>query len=257
VAAIDGPNGGGRRDAGLPREVTGMCRASRVLARDSVATQPHVSLGSIVTSECPSGGAKPERAGLPVDVSGYAFGPGAFENHCEAQGVSDKLLAMSQTIYARVPDHIKEAADEYAGAQGTTLAGAVADLLDRGLQAAGNEKSVVELKQRATALAAEVERLQQRDNVVTSAYAALAQRIAQPVGACPVCGDRLSGRDLLVAGCCPNSACGASVSGLLGGRPETQTSKGGLDDGDVKLLLGALGLLLGIAFISQQGVGGG
>jgi uncharacterized small protein (DUF1192 family) len=164
---------------------------------------------------------------------------------------------MSQTVYARVPDQIKEATDEYAGTHGMTLASAVADLLDRGLQAAGDEHSVIELERRVAALSAEVDRLRQRDHVVSSAYTALAQRTAQPVGTCPACASRLSGHDLLVSGCCPNPDCGESVSGLLGGRSDQPSGRGGLDDGDVKLLLGAVGLLLGIAFISQQGAGGG
>jgi hypothetical protein len=164
---------------------------------------------------------------------------------------------MSQTIYARVPDPLKQAADDYAATQGKTLASAVAELLDRGLQAAGDETSVSGLERQVAALTAEVDQLRQRDQAVSTAYEALAQRTVQPIGACPSCGTRITGRDLLISGHCPNPECGASLEVLLGGQAMTPGSKGGLNEGDYKMLLGALGLLLGIAFLLQQGAGGG
>ncbi len=167
---------------------------------------------------------------------------------------------MSQTIYARVPDAIKEAADAHAIANGITLASAVSELLDRGLQATADERSISELERRAAELTAEIEALRQRDHAVTSAYQALAQRIAQPVGACQRCGDPVTGHDLLVAGQCPKPDCAGSLSELLS-RPPTAAvaGKGGLDDGEFKMLLGALGLALGIAYLSQHtsGIAGG
>lgn len=167
---------------------------------------------------------------------------------------------MSQTIYARVPDTIKDAADAHAASHGMTLASAVSDLLDRGLQAAADERSVAELERRTAELSAEVETLQQRDQAISSAYRALAQRTAQPVGACPRCGDPVTGHDLLVVGHCPKPECAASLTQLLGSRPGAAVeSKGGLDDGEFKMLLGALGLALGIAYLSQHagGIAGG
>ena len=167
---------------------------------------------------------------------------------------------MSQTIYARVPDTIKEAADAHAAAHGVTLASAVSELLDRGLQAAADERSIGELERRAAELTAEVEALRQRDQAVSSAYQALAQRIEQPVGACPRCGDPVTGHDLLVAGRCPKPDCAASLSELLSRPPSAVVAgKGGLDDGEFKMLLGALGLALGIAYLSQHagGIAGG
>jgi len=166
---------------------------------------------------------------------------------------------MSQTIYARVPDHIKDAADVHAATQGVTLASAVSELLDRGLQAVADEPSIVELERRAADLAVEVEALKQRDQAVSSAYQALAQRIAQPVGACPQCAGPVTGHDLLVVGRCPKPECAASLSELLGRTATVPGGKGGLDDGEFKMLLGALGLALGIAYLSQHagGIAGG
>jgi len=165
-----------------------------------------------------------------------------------------ELLAVSQTIYARVPDDIKEAADGYASAGGMTLANAVAELLDRGLQAATDEHSVAELEQHVSALRGELAAQKRREETLSSVYQALAQRTAMPLGTCPQCGGQVTGHDLLVAGHCPNTSCNSSLSALLGSAGGM--SKGSLNDGDFKLLLGALGLLLAIAFVVQQGGGG-
>jgi hypothetical protein len=164
---------------------------------------------------------------------------------------------MSQTIYARVPDQIKDAADAYASTHGMSQAKAVADLLDRGLQAIADERSVASLEGKVSELTGEMEVLRQRDQAASSAYRALAQRIAQPVGACPQCGEAISGYDLLVSGQCSQADCGAGLTSLLGSAAPGDSSKGNLNDGDFKVLLGALGLLLGIAYVSQQGGGGG
>jgi hypothetical protein len=164
-------------------------------------------------------------------------------------------LSMAQTIYARVPDQVKEAADAYASDNGMTRANAVASLLDRGLQATEDEASVAKLERKVTDLRAEGEILRQRDQAASAAYRVLAQRITQPVGGCPKCGNSISGHDLLVSGQCSNPECQASLTPLLGTVSGAKSAKGGLDEGDLKVLLGALGLVLGIAYISQQGGG--
>lgn len=184
---------------------------------------------------------------------------GSLEIPCDPQGNLVQLWRiMSQTIYARVPDTIKDAADAHAAANGVTLASAVSELLDRGLQAVADERSIGELERSAAELMVEVEALRQRDHAVSSAYQALAQRVAQPVGACQRCGDPVTGHDLLVAGRCPKPDCAASLTELLSRPPAAGGGKGGLDDGEFKMLLGALGLALGIAYLSQHaGAAGG
>lgn len=164
-------------------------------------------------------------------------------------------MAETQTIYARVQPHVKEAADDYAATSGMTLANAVSELLERGLQATSNERSVGELEQQVTALRMEVEAQRSREATLASVYRALSQRTRQTIGTCPSCGGSVTGHDLLVAGHCPNRECGSSLSALLG-TGDAAPSEGGLNDGDFKLLLGALGLLLAVAFVSQQGGGG-
>ena len=161
---------------------------------------------------------------------------------------------MTQTIYARVPNQVKKAVDNHAASSGKTLANAVSDLLERGLQATSDEQSIAELEQRANSLQVSVETLQERERALSGAYRGLAQRTNLKIGSCPSCGGSVTGRDLLVTGQCPNPECQASLSPLLG--VATGGSKGGLNDSDFKLLLGALGALLAVAFFSQQGGGG-
>jgi hypothetical protein len=158
---------------------------------------------------------------------------------------------MSQTIYARIPDELKVAVDEHAAGNGKTLANAVGDLLDRGLQAVADQRSVEELERRTGALEAEVESFKERERTLSAAYDGLAQRTALTVGSCPACGQPVSGRNLLVEGRCPS--CTANLSPLLGTVAKDQN--GGLDDGDFKLLLGAVGLVLAVALVSQSGGG--
>lgn len=159
---------------------------------------------------------------------------------------------MSQTIYARVSDQLKEAVDEHATKNGTTLANAVADLLDRGLQATADQRSIAALEEQVGSLQAEVDTFREREKTLSAAYRGLAQRTSLEVGKCPKCGSPITGHDLLVEGSCPN--CGANLSPLFGTGPKVQ--KGGLDEGDFRLLLGALGLVLAVALVTQQGGGG-
>lgn len=138
-----------------------------------------------------------------------------------------------------------------------TLANAVAELLDRGLQATADAGSVAELERQVSQMSSELQTLRQRDQATSSAYRALAQRTAQPIGICPSCGAPVSGRDLLVVGSCGQDGCGASLAPLLDYlSPNPELAGGGLNDSEFKLLLGALGLALGIAFITQQAGGG-
>jgi uncharacterized small protein (DUF1192 family) len=175
----------------------------------------------------------------------------------QSERITDSIasIAETQTIYARVQPHVKEAADDYAAASGMTLANAVSELLERGLETTSNERSVGELEQQVAVLRMELEAQRNREETLASVYHALSQRTAQTIGTCPSCSGSVTGHDLLVAGHCPNRECGSSLSALLG-TGGTALSKGGLNDGDFKLLLGALGLLLAVAFVSQQNGGG-
>jgi hypothetical protein len=160
---------------------------------------------------------------------------------------------MTQTIYARVPDELKAAVDQNAAESGRTLANAVSDLLDRGLQASADGRSVAALERKVGDLEGDLEAHREREQTLSAAYRGLAQRTALKVGSCPHCRSPVTGQNLLMDGSCPN--CGSNLSPLLGTVRKSQ--KGGLDDSDFKLLLGAVGLVLALALVSQTGAGGG
>lgn len=157
----------------------------------------------------------------------------------------------SSVIYARVPDVLKDAAEAYAGERGTTLTSAVVDLLGRGLAAVSDERSVAELEENLAGVMAEKAQLGADLQALRAELAALrsfAQPASRPVGTCPNpdCGHEITGYDLLAAGRC--QACGHSLSGLIA--PAERRSS--LDQREYLILLGALGALLGVAYLASK-----
>jgi hypothetical protein len=58
------------------------------------------------------------------------------------------IRLMSEVLYARVPSETKGAIDAFAGANGRSVAAAVAELLSRGLQATSQTSQIAELQER-------------------------------------------------------------------------------------------------------------
>ena len=58
------------------------------------------------------------------------------------------IRLMSDVLYARVPSETKGAIDAFAGANGRSVAAAVAELLSRGLQATSQSSQIAELQER-------------------------------------------------------------------------------------------------------------
>lgn len=155
----------------------------------------------------------------------------------------------TEVIYARVPTALKEAADAYASQHGKTLTGAVADLLDRGLNAASDERSIGQLEvklARVSAEKAEAEASLQAAATRLAALSALAQRASQRVGTCPNCSQEITGHDLLATGQC--ATCHQALSDLI--VPERTASS--LDQRELLVLVGALGAVLAIAYIASK-----
>jgi hypothetical protein len=80
------------------------------------------------------------------------------------------------------------------------------------------------------------------------ALTTLSQRVRQTVGTCPnaVCHKPISGYDLLATGRC--SQCGQALSTLIA--PATPSST--LDQRELMILLGALGAVVGIAYLASK-----
>lgn len=168
---------------------------------------------------------------------------------------------MSQVIYARVPDLLKEAVDGYAEGRGTTLTSAVVDLLERGLVSTSDAPSVadLELKLAATsAQKAEAEASLRSARLELQALQSLAGRAGQTLGQCPRadCAHPITGFDLLVTGHC--ASCGQALTNLLKLKsPQTeedpdQPHPGGVSERDFLLLLGALGVVVGVAYLASK-----
>jgi len=158
---------------------------------------------------------------------------------------------MTQVIYARVPDALKEAADLYADERAMTLTSAVVDLLGRGLAASSDERSVAELEIKAAkAEAARAEsdaRLAAAINEL-GGLRAFAQRAGLEVGLCPGCSGSITGYELMAEGHCRQ--CRRPLLDLLA--PPTSNST--LDQREIGILLGALGVaLLGAAIVNAAG----
>lgn len=157
---------------------------------------------------------------------------------------------MAQVIYARVPDAVKEDADEYADKQGLTLTSAVVDLIQRGLDAVTNERSIANLENRLAKAAVEQAETHAKLTVAHNELAALrafaARAVQTKVGTCPerTCGAAISGYDLLGTGRCPK--CEHSLLDLLA-PPRTSS----LDQRQFALLVGALSVAVGGALLGS------
>lgn len=158
-------------------------------------------------------------------------------------------------VYARIASGLKGQVEAYANDRGVTLTAAVADLLERGLEAVSNAASVDQLQHRVAELdrqlsTARIElaeanatrsSLQERERGLQT----LAQRAEQTLGPCPLCKKPVSGFDVLVSGHCPS--CGRGLASVLVG-PQMK----GLDQTELLVLLGALGIVLGAAYLGSK-----
>jgi hypothetical protein len=158
---------------------------------------------------------------------------------------------MSHVIYARVPETLKEVVDGYAEERGVTLTSAAVDLLERGMAAVSDERSITNLETKLAQVTAEKAQSEAKLAVVMNELGGLrafAQRAVQAVGTCPnpACGQAITGYDLLALGRCNH--CQQILTDLLAPR----TSSANLNQRDVGLLLGALGVaLIGAAIIGS------
>ena len=163
---------------------------------------------------------------------------------------------MSAVVYARIPDSLKKALEAHRAARGLTLSRAVVELLEQGLAASADEQSSPKPEAKLALLTSELEktrgrlkeaslRLQaarEREQLSARTYTALAARARQRLALCPRCREPVRGFDLLVSGHCPNANCGTALTSLL-----TPAPRAGLDANEYLALLGALGVLVGLA----------
>jgi len=202
------------------------------------------------------------RRGTPKWLARCARSP---PRHSADIAFSDNTLLLpdmtTEVIYARIPGSLKARVEEYAGEHAMTTTSAVVDLLERGFESVSNARSVARLEGRAAELHEQlgaaaaklreaegrVAGLEDKERNALAAYQGLRQRTDHSVGSCPYCKGLVRGYDLFVTGHC--SACGKPVSTLLVGAGNTA----GLDQKELLLLLGAIGIVVGMAYLGTKG----
>lgn len=155
----------------------------------------------------------------------------------------------TEVVYARIPAALKAAADDYASRSGKTLTGAVVDLLDRGLNAVTDERSVAELEANLAKVTAEKATIEADLRTAETQLAALgtfADRARRTVGNCPRCAAPVTGRDLLAFGQCPK--CSHPLAEFMAAQPAGLA----LDQREVLMLMGTLGAVLAIAYLVSK-----
>jgi hypothetical protein len=169
---------------------------------------------------------------------------------------------MSLVIYARVSNELKEAVDKYADEHDETLAAAVSDLLERGLAVESAAPSVADLESKlatASLQKTEVEVLLRATQRELQPLQLLSDRTQQTLGQCPNadCLGAITGYDLLVTGHC--KSCNGALTDLLRLKDpqspmdgESRSRQGGVSDRDFLLLMGALGAVLGVAYLASK-----
>jgi len=167
---------------------------------------------------------------------------------------------MSTAIYARVPDSLKQALHAHAAERGLTLTAALVALLAQGLEAIAEKPSVAELEEKLAVASSEraqthlrlqeaglrLQAAREREETTAHSYRALAERTRQPLASCPRCREPVRGDDLLVSGHCPNPNCRRALSSLLLPAP-----RAGFDPNGYLALLGALGIIVGVALATS------
>ena len=154
---------------------------------------------------------------------------------------------------AAIRSALKQALAAHAASRGLSQTLAAVELLEQGLAAdagAGLEEELARAEgelagTRAALREAELalEAARERELLTARTYTALAARARQELASCPRCRKPLSGADLLVSGRCPH--CQKAVTELL-----TPAPRAGLQQTEYLALLGALGLLTGLALAS-------
>jgi hypothetical protein len=165
---------------------------------------------------------------------------------------------MTEVVYARVPDALKQALAARAQQRGLSLTATVVELVERAL-AANDDQRAEGLERQLAASANELERTRarlaeaklklaaasEREQLTARTLRALAERARHELASCPQCRQSLRGYDLFVSGHCPH--CNRAITTLLTPRPHL----GAPDKDEYLALLGALGGLLGLALATS------
>lgn len=114
----------------------------------------------------------------------------------------------SESLYFRASAKLREDAEEYALERGMTLSSALSFLVERGLEAAANERSVANLEQLIQQRNQDLAVMQERDrNWRAWANSIQGQLQTVRVGQCPSCKRVVTASDQFIMRRCPWSGC--------------------------------------------------
>jgi antitoxin component of RelBE/YafQ-DinJ toxin-antitoxin module len=154
----------------------------------------------------------------------------------------------TQVLYARVEEDLKAEVDEFAKSRGVTITSALTDLVTRGLAAISEEESISRLEMQLVQARTEQTNLLSElraSKIEGDTVRALTQRSNHPIGNCVACGVTFSGYELLAVGQCSN---GHPLAEALSLSPKASST----DQRDFLLFLGALGAVLGVAYLATR-----
>lgn len=145
---------------------------------------------------------------------------------------------VTDVLYARAQPDLKAAVDAFAEGRGLSMNAAIVDLVTRGLAAVQSEDATRTALEKLESEKAKLTKQLAAQQSQSQNLQAFVEQAKGPAGVCPnrPCATSVTGLDLL-RGRCP--ACGAALSSL----PTTSKPL----DGQLLLLIGAVGLLAGAA----------
>ena len=122
----------------------------------------------------------------------------------------------AESLYLRASSVLREDAEGFAEERGLTLSSALAVLLERGLEAAANARSVAVLEQRVQELSQDLAVLTERDRMWRAIFDSLgAQLQTLSVGRCPSCEQVVTAHDQFLTRRCPWNDCGEPLQQVL------------------------------------------
>ena len=167
--------------------------------------------------------------------------------------------AATPILYVRITPALRRQLEAYRVELAQTLTAAVTELLERGLASVANGASVQELEAKAGGLEQELALTRIQLAEANAALRALhgreqelktlGERAELPVGSCPFCRKEVRGTDVLLTQRCPNPNCGRGLTSLLLG---SGAGSKDLDRTELLVLLGALGIIVGAAYLQSK-----
>lgn len=128
----------------------------------------------------------------------------------------DDQKTRTQSLYFRASTKLKDDAEEFGEQRGLTLSSALATLVERGLEAAANERSVLRLERLAQKQSQDLAVLQERErNWRTWADSIQGHLRTVRVGECPACHQVVTAFDQFLAQRCPWLNCRQPLQQVL------------------------------------------